>query len=58
VNLAARLERMTKEEHCPILISQATWEQVKDAVEARSLGLVEVRGFSEPVEVYEVTELK
>ncbi|MGI5819113.1 MAG: CHASE2 domain-containing protein [Armatimonadota bacterium] len=58
VNLAARLETMTKEFDCPILISAATREQIGATVEARSLGPVEVRGFSEPVEVYEVTELK
>jgi adenylate cyclase len=57
VNLAARLEALTKETSCPVLISESTWEQVADRVEARSLGPVEVRGFSEPVEVFEVTDL-
>ncbi|MBD3293433.1 MAG: CHASE2 domain-containing protein [Armatimonadia bacterium] len=58
VNLAARLETLTKELGCPILISDATYEQVKDHVEARSLGPMEVRGFSDPVEIYEVLDLK
>lgn len=58
VNLAARLETMTKEVGCPILISQSTYEAVADAVDARPLGPVEVRGFAEPVGVYEVLELK
>ena len=58
VNLAARLETLTKELGCPILISASTYEQVADAVEARSLGPVEVRGFSAPVEIYEVLDLK
>ncbi len=58
VNLAARLEALTKEYDCGILISEATYRQVAHAVEARSLGPVEVRGFSEPVEVYEVLDLK
>jgi len=58
VNLAARLEAMTKEVGARTLISQSTYEQVAHAIEARPLGPVEVRGFSEPVEVYEVLELK
>ena len=58
VNLAARMEDMTKQAHASILISEATWEQVADEVEARPLGPVEVRGFSEPIDVYEVLELK
>ncbi len=57
VNLAARLEMMTKEVGCPTLISHSTYEQVEHVIEARALGPVEVRGFSEPVEVYEVLEL-
>lgn len=58
VNLAARLEAMTKEIGCSILISRQTYELVAHAIEARPLGPVEVRGFSEPVEVYEVLDLK
>ncbi len=58
VNLASRLEGMTKEVGCSILISRQTYEAVAHAIEARSLGPVEVRGFSEPVEVYEVLDLK
>ena len=58
VNLASRLEGMTKEVGCSILISSQTYERVAHAVEARPLGPVEVRGFSEPVEVYEVLDLK
>lgn len=58
VNLAARLEGMTKEFGASILISEATYEQVGHAVETRALGPVEVRGFAEPVGVYEVIDLK
>lgn len=58
VNLAARLEALTKDVGSPILISESTWERVGHAVEGRSLGPIEVRGFSEPVQVYEVTDLR
>lgn len=58
VNLAARLESMTRTMHSPILVSASTWEQIKDSVEGRPLGPVDVRGFSETVEVYEVIELR
>ena len=58
VNLASRLETMTKELGVRILISQATRELVADAVEARAIGPVEVRGFFEPVEVWEVLDLR
>jgi len=58
VNLAARLESMTKELGVHILISEATHALVTDAVEARAIGPVEVRGFSHPVEVWEVLDLK
>lgn len=58
VNLAARLEAMTKELGAPILVSRSTWELVAHAVEGRSLGLHEVRGFSEPIEIFEIIDLK
>jgi len=58
VNLAARLEALTKDVGSPILVSESTWERVGHLVEGRSLGPIEVRGFSEPVQVYEVTDLR
>lgn len=58
VNLAARLEGLTKEVGAGIIISASTHAQVADAVEARPLGPRRVRGFSEPIEVYEVLELR
>ncbi|MGC9317637.1 MAG: CHASE2 domain-containing protein [Armatimonadota bacterium] len=57
VNLAARLEAMTKELGARTLISSSTYQLVAEAVEVRPLGPVQVRGFSEPVEVYEVLDL-
>ncbi|MEA3400377.1 MAG: adenylate/guanylate cyclase domain-containing protein [Armatimonadota bacterium] len=58
VNLAARLEAMTKEVGAPTLISSSTYELVAEAVQARPLGPVQVRGFSEPIEIYEVLDLR
>ncbi|NLO04895.1 MAG: adenylate/guanylate cyclase domain-containing protein [candidate division WS1 bacterium] len=58
VNLASRLEAMTKELGRPILITESTWEQVAHATECRPLGPLEIRGFSEPVKIYEVLDLK
>ncbi len=58
VNLASRLENLTKEFGAQILVSRETYEQVAGAVEARAIGPVEVRGFSEPVEVWEILDLK
>src|SRR6266849_2895595 len=52
VNLAARLESNAKPGQ--ILISHRTWENVHDAVETRSLGIIKVKGKEEQVEVYEV----
>ena len=52
VNLAARLESNAKPGQ--ILISQRTYEAVRDEVRARSLGPVRVKGKEEVVEVYEV----
>lgn len=58
VNLAARLEALNKELGTSILISQSTYELVASAVVAEPKGPVTVRGFSEPVRVYEVKDLR
>jgi adenylate cyclase len=55
VNLAARLESNAKPGQ--ILISQRTYERVRDLVEARPLGRIRVKGKEEEVEVYEVLGL-
>lgn len=55
VNLAARLESNAKPHQ--ILISQRTYERVRDLVEARPLGRIRVKGKEEEVEVYEVLGL-
>jgi class 3 adenylate cyclase len=55
VNLAARLEAVARPGQ--ILISQWTYAQVADAVQARSLGHFKVKGKVEEVEVYELLGL-
>jgi adenylate cyclase len=57
VNLAARLEPLNKEFGTEILISQATYDAVSDAVRVRPHGPVELRGFEQPMMVYEVLEI-
>ncbi len=55
VNLAARLEAEAKAGQ--ILMSVRTYEKVQGVVRARSLGILNVRGKRDPVEVYEVLGL-
>ncbi|HPN94198.1 MAG: Adenylate cyclase 1 [bacterium ADurb.Bin236] len=57
VNLASRLESLTKQYHIPIVISGSTYELVKDSVNARHIDSVTVKGKSKPVEVYELLGL-
>ena len=52
VNLAQRLE--TNAPVGGIMISQRTYELVKDHVAARSLGEIPVKGLDKPVAVYEI----
>ncbi len=54
VNLAARLEANSKNSNTHILISSATYERIKDEIVAKRLAPIEVKGKSEPQEVYEV----
>lgn len=58
VNLAARLESLTKEYKADIIISEYTYQQVKDKVEVKYLGRVKVKGKEEEVEIYEVLKMK
>jgi class 3 adenylate cyclase len=52
VNLAARLQAV-----CPpgrVLLSHATWVLVRDAIACEPKGEIQVKGFADPVKVYEV----
>ncbi len=54
VNLAARLESITKDYHAAIIISESTYEYVKGQFPTRGLGEVTVKGKSVPVKIYAV----
>jgi len=56
VNLAARLQ----DEAAPgqILISPSTYERVADQVDARPLSPIRVKGFSQPIRIYELLGLR
>lgn len=56
VNVAQRLQEQAKGQQ--ILLSRATYDQVKDFVNARPLGRMSVRRRAEEVEVYEALSLK
>ena len=52
VNLASRLETACKPGS--ILISHSTWALVHDQIDCRAHEVIEVKGFSRPIRVYEV----
>lgn len=58
VNIAARLQGLTREYDKSILITEATYTEVKDIIEAKRLGEARVKGRERPVSVYELVGLK
>jgi adenylate cyclase len=52
VNLASRLEALTRQYRVDILIGASAAELVRDEFQLRSVDLVQVKGKSEPVEVF------
>jgi adenylate cyclase len=54
VNLASRLESSTKELGTPVLISDDTYQLVKDHIEARAVKEITVKGREKPVMTWEV----
>jgi len=60
VNVGARLESLNKEYTTAkaIIISEATYDAARNAIEARPLGEVTVKGKTRPVVVYELLGLK
>lgn len=54
VNLASRLEGLTKVYGVPIVVSESTWHAVKDRLIGRELDLVRVQGKQEPVSVFQI----
>jgi len=58
VNLGARLEGTNKIYKTNIIISEYTYEQVKEHVIAREIDLIRVKGKEMPVKVYELIDMK
>jgi adenylate cyclase len=54
INLGARLESITKEYKTDIIISEFTYEHVKDHFTTKELGDVTVKGKTRPVKIYAV----
>ncbi len=54
VNLASRLESATKELKAGIVISDATYQRIKELAEVRDLGTIHVKGKDVPIRVYEL----
>ncbi len=54
VNLGARLEGANKHYSTTIIISDATYQEVKDVAIVRELDLVRVKGKKQPVKIYEL----
>jgi len=54
VNLASRVEGANKPFHTEVMMTERTYEMVKDAVEWRELDLLRVKGKKQGVRVYEV----
>lgn len=52
VNLASRMEGLTKEYHYPILISETTYEEVKDVIPCRYVDQVRVKGKTKEIKIY------
>jgi len=58
VNLAARLENLTREYDAEIVISEAVYQKVKDIIKVKPLGEAKIKGMKRPVRIYEVLSLK
>jgi adenylate cyclase len=58
VNLASRLEGVNKEFGTSVIISDSTYAAAKDDVEVRELALIQVKGKTVAVRIYELLGLK
>jgi adenylate cyclase len=54
VNLASRLEGANKEYGTNIIISESTWDQVKDRLVTRELDIIRVLGKAQRTRIFEV----
>jgi adenylate cyclase len=58
VNLGSRLESVSKQYGCDIIISQNTYQPCQDNIWARELDYIRVKGRNEPVAIYELVSLR
>jgi adenylate cyclase len=58
VNLASRLEGMTKELKCDVILSEDLYHQVQSSVNAEPLHKIKVKGRDQEVMVYRLIDLK
>ncbi|MEM9770285.1 MAG: adenylate/guanylate cyclase domain-containing protein [Cyanobacteria bacterium P01_D01_bin.73] len=58
VNVSARLESLTKEYACDMIVSESTYAHCRDRVWARDLDRVRVKGKTEFIRIYEILGLK
>ncbi len=56
VNLASRLEGLTKEYHIRTILSEGTYAQVKDQFVCREIDKIRVKGKLQPVTIYELLD--
>jgi adenylate cyclase len=54
VNVASRVEGLTKEYDVDVLISETTWEQLHEPRRGNRLGSADIRGRKEPVVLYTI----
>jgi len=57
VNLASRLEGANKQYKTKIMVSERTYELVKDKILGRELDLIAVKGRSAPLKIFELLQL-
>lgn len=58
VNIASRIEELTKTHQTAILMSESTYQSIKNAVDVRFIENALLKGKSESVNIYEVTGIK
>ncbi|BAZ48309.1 adenylate/guanylate cyclase with GAF and PAS/PAC sensors [Nostoc sp. NIES-4103] len=58
VNLGSRLESISKQYGCDIVISQNTFQPCEENIWARELDYIRVKGRNEPVSIYELVGLR
>ncbi|MFH7025588.1 MAG: GAF domain-containing protein [Heteroscytonema crispum UTEX LB 1556] len=58
VNLGSRLESVSKQYGCDIIISDNTYQPCQEKIWARELDFIRVKGRNEPVAIYEVVGVR